>query len=110
MKAGSLDRRIKIMREGAATDNGIEEIPGDLEKVYACWADWQPVAGREIFENLGKEAKTGGYFFIRHNSISEAILTTDKVSWEGRIYDIVANDPYERNERRRLTVTAGDDA
>ena len=108
LEAGSLDCRITVLRQGEPYDDGYTTQPGELETYYQCWADWQPVAGREIFENLGREAISGGYFFIRDNAKAKGILATDSVLWDGRVYGITANDPHERNEKRRLTVITDD--
>lgn len=108
LEAGKLDRRITVQRQGEPYDDGYTTLPGELETYYECWADWQPIAGREIFENLGREAKSGGYLFIRDNAKASGIRPTDEVLWDGRVYGIAANDPHDRNAKRRLTVTAAD--
>jgi len=109
MKAGKLDRRITIQRQGEATDNGIEEIPGALETYATRWASWKPANGREIFENLGREAKAAGTFWLRYDSLTSGILATDLVSWDGRTWDIISINQIGRLEGVELLVVAGDE-
>lgn len=108
MRAGKLDRRITIKRPGAAVDDGFGTQPGPLADYAVRWASWQPARGREIFENLGREAKSGGTFWIRYDSLTAAIAETDQVQFEGRLWDIVAIQEVGRREGVELVVVAGD--
>lgn len=110
MKAGNLDRRVTIQREGAPTDNGIEETDGVLADYATRWASWKPANGREVFENLGREAKAGGTFWLRYDSETAAIEETDKVLFDGRLWDIIGIQEIARREGIELIVAAGDDA
>lgn len=109
MKAGSLDRRITIRRQGEPTDNGIEEVPGEWADYATRWASWKPANGREVFENLGREAKAGGTFWLRYDSETAGILATDRVLWDSRSFDIVGIQELSRREGVELVVVAGDE-
>lgn len=109
MKAGALDRRITIQRQGAPTDNGIEEVPGALEALATRWASWRPANGREVFENLGREAKAGGTFWLRYDSVTADIRETDVVQFDGRQWGIVGIQELDRREGIELIVVADDD-
>lgn len=109
MKAGKLDRRITIQRQGAPTDNGIEMVPGALATYAVRWASWKPANGREVFENLGREAKAGGTFWLRYDSLTADIAATDLVEWDGRTWDIVSINQLGRLEGVELLVVAGDE-
>ena len=108
MKAGKLDRRITIQRQGAATDNGIELVPGELEAFATRWASWKPANGREIFENLGREAKAGGTFWLRYDQKTRGILPTDIVEYDGRAWGIVGVQEIGRRDGIELIVVADD--
>lgn len=108
MKAGKLDRRITIQRQGPSTDNGIEEVPGALEDYATRWASWKPSNGREIFENLGREAKSGGTFWLRHDQRTRGIKATDIVKFDGRAWDILGVQELGRREGIELIVSADD--
>lgn len=109
MKAGKLDRRITIQRQGPSTDNGIEEVPGAPEDYATRWASWKPSNGREIFENLGREAKSGGTFWLRYDSVTAGIRETDVAQFDGRQWGIVGIQELDRREGIELIVVADDD-
>lgn len=109
MKAGNLDRRITIQRLGEPTDNGIEEVPGEWADHATRWASWKPANGREVFENLGREAKAGGTFWLRYDSETSGILATDRVVFESRNWDILSINELDRREGVELVVIAGDE-
>ncbi len=108
MKAGKLDRRIQILRHGAPVDNGIELIPGDIAVVATRWASWKPANGNEVFENQGREAKAGGTFWLRSDSVTRQVTPLDKVDFDGRVYDVVAVQELGRREGVELIVAADD--
>lgn len=108
MKAGTLDRRVSILRNGPATDNGIEVLPGALGVLATRWASWKPANGREVFENQGREAKSGGTFWLRSDSATRHIHETDKVAFDGRLYDVLAIQELGRREGIELIVAADD--
>lgn len=109
MKAGKLDRRITIQRQGAATDNGIELVDGALEDYATRWASWKPANGREVFENLGREAKSAGTFWLRYDSTTSGTLPTDKVVFDGRYWDIQSITQIDRRDGVELLVVADDE-
>ena len=109
MRAGSLDRRVDLQRQALATDDGYTTVPGALETYASRWASWKPANGRELFENLGREAKAGGSFWLRYDSTTSGILATDKVRWDERTWDIVSIIQIGRREGIELIVVAGDE-
>ena len=109
MKAGKLDRRVTIQRQGADVDDGYTTVPGALADYATRWASWKPANGREVFENQGREAKAGGTFWMRFDSVTEGIVATDKVLFSGRLWDIVSINELNRREGVELTVVADDE-
>lgn len=108
MNAGKLDRRITVRRMGEGVDDGYTTQPGALVDYATRWASWKPANGRETFENLGREAKAGGSFWLRYDSETSGILTTDKVSFSGRVWDIVSVNEIGRREAIELIVVDED--
>jgi head-tail adaptor len=108
MKAGALDRRISILRAGARVDDGYSDTDGPLEILFYRWASWRPANGRETFENQGKEAKAGGSFWLRSDSATRGIAETDKVHFEGGVWDILSITELNRREGLELIVAASD--
>ncbi|TCM17211.1 head-tail adaptor [Novosphingobium sp. PhB165] len=108
MNAGKLDRRIDIMRAGSQVDNGFNSVPGAPAVLATRWASWKPANGREAFENMGVEAKAGGTFWVRWDSVTSTITTTDTVAYGGRDWNIVGVQEIGRREGVELIVAAGD--
>lgn len=109
LRAGKLDRRIQIMRAGAAVHDGFTKKPGPLAVFAARFASWQPSGGNRTFENFGREAKAGGTFWLRYDPTTAEITTTDIVRDEsGRDWTILSIQEVGRREGVELTVTAED--
>lgn len=108
MKAGTLNRRITIQRQGEPYDDGYTTQPGLLEDYATRWASWKPSNGREVFENQGAEAKAGGTFWVRWDSLTKGIKETDVVLFADRTWQIVGVQEIGRHEGMELIVVAGD--
>jgi hypothetical protein len=109
MKAGPLDRRVSILREGPAVDDGYTMVPGGLGLLATRWASWKPATRAEQFENAGNEAKLGGTFWLRSDSTTRHIVETDKVVHDGRTYDILGLSEIGRREGIELLVAGNDE-
>ena len=109
MRAGNLDRRVTIQRAGPATDDGYTIVPGELEEYAIRWASWKPANGREVFENQGREAKSAGSFWFRYDSKTRNITETDKVAFDGQLWDIVSKTQIDRREGVEVIVVASDE-
>jgi head-tail adaptor len=109
MKAGKLDRRVVIVRAGPPIDNGVEAVPGAEVPLATRWASWRPSNGREVFEAQGLEARAGGTFWLRWDSVTSGILPTDRVLFEDRLWDIKGVQEIGRRDGIELIVAAGDE-
>jgi Phage head-tail joining protein len=108
VKIGSLDRRIAILRNGPATDDGYTIIPGELGILAERSSRWQPASRLEQFESMGKEAKSGGSFVIRSDNITRQIVETDKLAYSGKLYEIQGIRELGRRDGIELFVEAAD--
>ena len=108
VRAGKLDRRISILRYGAPVDDGYTLVEGELGVLTTRSASWRPATRKEQFENAGTEAKAGGIFWIRSDTTTRTIVETDKLVFEGRMFDILGLSEIGRREGIELLV-AGDD-
>ena len=108
MKAGKLDRRITVLRQGAPVDDGYTVKPDEFEDFCRRSASWMAANGREVFETMGKEAKAGGTFWIRSDSVTRTITEKDAVRFENRIWQITGIQTMGRNDRIELIVVSGD--
>jgi head-tail adaptor len=109
VRAGKLDRRISILRYGAPVDDGYTLIEGELGVLVQRSASWRPATRKEQFENAGTEAKAGGIFWIRSDTDTRHIAETDKLVFEGRMFDILGFSEIGRREGIELLVAADDD-
>ena len=112
VKAGELRERIVIQRQGEPTDNGIETVPGALETYCERRAQGKAARPGEVFENLGREAKASGTFWVRFDTKTAGILATDKLIWKrsvgDRKFDIVGAEETAHREEIQIVVTADD--
>lgn len=106
MKAGKLDRRVTIMRGGAPVDDGYTSQPGALTTYAVRWAAWVPATRKEQFENAVNQGKAGGFFHLRSDSETRAILTTDKLEYNGQVFDILGVSELGRDDGVELLVAA----
>ena len=95
------------MRDGAPVDNGFNTVPGAPTELCTRWASWKPANGRETFQNMGIEAKAGGTFWVRWDSVTATITTTDTVAYDGRTWNIIGVQEIGRHEGVELIVAAG---
>jgi hypothetical protein len=113
VKAGELRERIVIQRQGEPTDNGIETVSGALETYCERRAKWKAAGPGEVFENLGREAKASGTFWVRFDTKTAGILPTDKLIWKrsvgDRKFDIVGAEETGHREEVQIVVTADDE-
>jgi len=104
VKAGALDRRVKILREGPASDDGYTTTHEWIE-VGTRWAAFLPQAGREAIEAAGKDGVEAVRFHLRHDSLTASITELDVIEFETRRYAIVA-PPIEIGRREGLELIA----
>ena len=102
LEAGKLDRRVAILRAGAATENEYgEAVRGaDAEKIR--WASVKPAPGTERFRSAETAAETVMRFVFRWEA--GLVGVTDRLRHEGRLYQI--SDVVEIGRREGLEVLA----
>jgi SPP1 family predicted phage head-tail adaptor len=91
MRIGKLDRRITIQRATETADDFGERIVAWNDE-FTCWA------ALEIKRTGSTEKIVDGYetsvqrvdFSIRQSSDSDTLTTADRISYDSKIYDIVA--------------------
>lgn len=65
LDAGSLDRRIRIERDGPTTHDGLQNVLGAPFVLAEVWAQYKPARGQERFELATREAEIPVAFIIR---------------------------------------------
>jgi SPP1 family predicted phage head-tail adaptor len=102
MRAGKMDRRIIIQRATVTQDDHGEPIE-TWATLDTVWAQYLPGGGDERYSGQQVFAETQCRFRIRHRA---GIKPTDRVSYEGREYDILAVDPIGRREGLEIKAKA----
>lgn len=109
LSAGSLDRRITLMRHGAEIDDGLISLPGALMEMGRRSASWKPANGRRVFENLGRKTLAAGSFWLRSDAVTRQLVEVDKIGFADRVWDIVSITELGRRDALEIMVTASDD-
>lgn len=109
MLAGRLDRRISILRATVAADSFNEQVE-TWEIIATVWAQATPVMDAER-QRAGETLASKSYrFIIRRSSQVASIDPRDRVTFDGRTYDIQGvkelDYPYPRRAYLEITATA----
>lgn len=88
MKAGSLDRRITLQRQGTATDDGYTTQPGAWFDLAEVWASYRPGSGRELLVNDEIAAPLPVEFRIRKSLDVDDLNPKDRLLYSGIVHDI----------------------
>lgn len=105
VRAGRLDRRVKILRRLPDVDDGYGLQPGRLALLFARLASVKPKFGGEAIEAAGREGRTVMSFWMRHDSETRGILTSDVLELDGTRYEITA-PPIEIGRREGIELLA----
>lgn len=102
MKAGRLDRRITIER--------MAETVNEFGTLVTSWTPVGTVAAQrvdqstdEFMRSFGEEASTVVVFRVRYRA---GVLMTDRVSYEGRTFDLIELKEIGRREGLELRCEA----
>lgn len=82
--AGAMDQRITFQRR-AAGQNALGEADGDWQDVASCWAQAQPLRGREFFAAGQMQQATDVRFRIRYRT---DITHEMRVVWKGLPHEL----------------------
>lgn len=106
VRAGRLDRRVWLLRAGAAIENGYGVISGELQRLGLRWASFQAARGRELLESGTIRTVRSGTFWVRHDSLTADLDERDRVFWADLVWEIVAIGTVGRRDGIELIVTA----
>lgn len=105
MHAGQLDRRITILRATVAAD-GFNEQVQTWEEIATVWAHAAPVQDAER-QRAGETLASKSYrFTIRYSSDVSDVDPRDRVTFDGRAYDVQGVKEIGRREGLEITATA----
>lgn len=101
--AGELDRRITILRPGAATHNGWELVPGAMTPVATVWARRRDISDGERTRGNIDSALVVARFVIRWRADIDHACAIDH---DGLHFQVVAVKELGRREWLELTASA----
>lgn len=87
MRAGKLDRRLKILRLQPGAPNEFNEVVETWQEVAEVWGQQRPDRGSERFAAAQVAGTSVMTFHIRYRG---DLTVTDRLEYEGRIYEIIA--------------------
>lgn len=109
MRAGLLDRRVSIQRQGEPIDDGVTTVPGGWIEVGTRKAQVIRSRGREVFENLGRESEVPVTFVMRSDTLTRSITVTDKIVFEEQSFDIQSVQEIGRRDGIECVGVASDE-
>lgn len=108
MRSGTLDRRIAIQRATVADDGFSSAGTETWSDLVSLWCHVTPISDGERWRSGQVGVQSTHRFTIRHSTISAGITVSDRVIYQGRIYEINGVKPSEdRNRFVEITATAG---
>ncbi len=105
MDAGRLDVRIVIQR-ATTTPDGFNEGAETWSTLATVWAKAQPVSDGERWQAGQTLANETTRFTIRWASWVSSVNPRDRISYDGRIWDIQGVKNIGRDAYREITATA----
>lgn len=88
MRAGSLNRRITLERQGAGQDDDSGEEIGTWATLGRPWADIEPLTGRELVNSNLEMSKQPTRFRFRYSSTWSDLSARDRIVFNSTTYDI----------------------
>lgn len=85
MRAGKLDRRIRLERYNADARNELNEIVPSWSLIAEVWAQQRPNRGAERFQSGQLSGQIVMTFHIRWRG---DVMREDRIVYEGRAYNI----------------------
>ncbi len=105
MRAGQLDRQVRLLRRTSGTDNGIEITPGGFEAVATRFARVMPEYRAEKLQALGLVGQKVIRVWLRFESVAAQVNSTWALEYEGEPYELVG-EPTEIGRREGLELVA----
>lgn len=105
MKAGSLDRRVTILRATNARNSFNEQV-ATWNTVATVWAAVAPISDGERLRAGESLATRKHRFTVRHSALMATVDTRDRLKFEGREFDVNGVKELGRREGYEITATA----
>ena len=105
MKAGALRQIIQVQRY-------VETIDEETGYRTQAWvnhldplpAEWKAGPGREYLASESLRAEVQGRFIVRWSPDTAGIRYTDRVLWDGQVYELKSDPLVDPSARREVTL------
>lgn len=87
--AGEYDRRVVLQRQGVASDDGFQSVPGAWDELATVWAKFIPLTGTERAAASQTQAFGNANWEIRKDSSWADLNAKDRLLHNGTAYDII---------------------
>lgn len=88
LDAGSLDRRIRVMRS-LKMDDGLSAVPGEPVEIARRWAKKTDISDAERVAAASQGMTITSRFLMRWDSLTSTIGGADQLVCEGVTYEVV---------------------
>jgi SPP1 family predicted phage head-tail adaptor len=105
MNAGDLDRRITILRRSGSA-NAFNEASDTWATLATVWANAAPVSDGERMRAGETLAQMQVRFTVRFSSTTSTVDPRDRLTFDGRTFDINGTKLVGRNAYIEITATA----
>lgn len=95
---GSLDRRITIQR-ATVERNDLNEPIETWGTLATRWAKRMDASAGEAYKAQEVGAEITTRFTVRHDSVTSTVTPTDRIAYEGRLYNITAAREVKQRNR-----------
>lgn len=105
MDAGALDRRIALQR-ATMTRDAFNEPVYAWSTLATVWASKTDVSDRERLTSAEVAAEISTRFRVRWSSVTASLTPKDRVSYDGKNYDIVSVKEISRRAGVEISAVA----
>jgi head-tail adaptor len=101
LKAGKLDRRVKLLRR-VLTHDGLQKVES-WTVIGARWASRKPLAGGERAEAEGRRSFARYSLWLRRDSLTRTLTSADAVAIDGERFELI-QPPLEVQRREGVEL------
>lgn len=88
MRAGTLRRRVAILRQGLPVDDGLTTKPAEYKPIGSRKAEIEVGRGRPVTQQVGQDHEYPVTFKFRRDSFTSSITDDDRLLFGGRTYHL----------------------
>jgi SPP1 family predicted phage head-tail adaptor len=107
-QAGHLDRRIVVERATMAA-NAFNELVPTWFTLVELWAMRRDASAAESYRAAEVSAQISTRFRVRYSTVTATVDEKDRISFEGKVYNITATRRIGRNQWIEWDAAARDD-